>query len=88
MGNVFYVLLTDAWAFERIQEKEAQEKIMDGVRPFISKAFRESEDPSVKALIEAMHMCWEQEPEDRATAIEVRDYLISVLKKLNPSFKF
>uniref|UniRef100_A0A7S2E337 Protein kinase domain-containing protein n=1 Tax=Helicotheca tamesis TaxID=374047 RepID=A0A7S2E337_9STRA len=84
MGNIFYTLLTDSWPFDKTKEKEAQEKIMDGVRPFIPLKFKNSENPADQALIKAAQMCWAEEPEERATAIEARDFLISELNKINP----
>lgn len=82
MGNVFYALLTDLWPFEKEVTKKAQGDVKRGIRPPIQLALKESKDPAHKALLAAMQMCWKQDPAQRATAKEVKDYLEVELKKL------
>mmetsp|Transcript_25629 Transcript_25629/g.74150 ORF Transcript_25629/g.74150 Transcript_25629/m.74150 type:complete len:522 (-) Transcript_25629:3442-5007(-) len=80
MGNLFYSLLTEYWPFEGMDEKEAQQKIMDGERPPIDDSIRNSSDPIDAAFIRAISMCWRQNPKKRATAKEVKQYLMEQIK--------
>jgi len=43
----------------------------------------ESEDPAIQAIVKAMKMSWRQDPEERATALEVKGFLQQQLKALN-----
>ena len=87
MGNIFYSLLTEYWPFEGMDEKEAQRKIMGGARPPIDDDIRSSGDPIDNAFIEAIGMCWRQNPDERATAKEVKEYLISQIKSIGNDAK-
>jgi len=82
MGNVFYSLLTEYWPFEGMDEKEAQQEIMDGERPPIDHNIRNSSDPIDAAFIKAISMCWRQNPEKRATAKEVKHFLAEQIKSI------
>ena len=87
MGNIFYSLLTEYWPFEGMDEKEAQRKIMGGARPPIDDDIRSSGDPIDNTFIEAIGMCWRQNPDERATAKEVKEYLISQTKSIGNDAK-
>lgn len=82
MGNVFYSLLTELWPFQDDNSEDAQRRVRNGKRPHISTRFRDSDDPAVKALLMAITMSWRQDPEQRATALEVKEFLQSQLKAL------
>jgi hypothetical protein len=79
---VFFVLLTNTWPFDGVQEKDARRMIREGQRPPIKNELRESKDPAHKALLQAMNMTWKQNPGERATAKEVADYFEVELKKI------
>lgn len=81
IGNIFYVLLTEYWPFEGMEEKKAQEMILSGERPPVGAELLNSKDSSDVALIEAMRMCWEEDPIARATANDVKDYLMAAMKR-------
>mmetsp|Transcript_10335 Transcript_10335/g.23178 ORF Transcript_10335/g.23178 Transcript_10335/m.23178 type:complete len:511 (+) Transcript_10335:27-1559(+) len=81
MGNVFYALLTEYWPFEGMEEKKAQEMILSGERPHVDAELLNSKDSADVALIEAMRMCWRQDPIDRATATDVKQYLTAAMKR-------
>jgi len=83
MGNVFYTLLTETWPFNNDSSRDAQRRVKDGKRPQLSTRFRESKDPAVQAMLKAMTMSWRQDPEERASALEVKEYLQQQLKALN-----
>ena len=81
MGNVFYALLTESWPFDELKDKDAQTRIINGERPFIPESISKSNDPNQIALLEAMKMCWSQNPSDRATARDVLKYVTKQLSK-------
>ena len=70
-----------------MDEKEAQRKIMDGARPPIDGGIRSSGDPIDTTFIEAIGMCWHQNPDKRATAKEVKEYLISQIESIGNDAK-
>ena len=57
--------------------------VMTGERPFVPTHIRNSGDPATSALLEAMRMSHAQDPNERATAREVSNYINMQLKKLN-----
>lgn len=75
MGNIFYVILTGKYPFDDVGKDEAKELVMKGERPVISQRYLESSDPLIKAMIEAIQMCWVHRPEKRATSRMVEQYL-------------
>eukprot|EP00978_Attheya_sp_CCMP212_P008458 scaffold19863_cov52-Attheya_sp.AAC.4 len=87
MGNIFYALLTEFWPFEDMKEKDATEQVKKGKTPLIPIAVRESTDIMDKVLLNATAMCWIKNPEERATARQVADYLTTKLKELDPDLK-
>ena len=97
MGNIFYTLLTEYWPFEDIEEKEAQEQVINGYRPIFeglvvsfstnqtSSKDKKKEDSCIDALKVAMKMCWQQDASLRPSADEVTLYLKTQLKRIDPS---
>jgi serine/threonine protein kinase len=83
MGNVFYSILTEKWPYEDDKSRDAQEAVKQGKRPNISSRLQNSDDPAVKAILKAITMSWRHDPEERATALEVKEFLRQELKKLN-----
>ena len=83
MGNVFYTILTEKWPFDDDKSRDAQKAVKDGKRPHIPSRLRDSDDPAVKAMMKAITMSWRHDPAERATALEVKEYLQLELKKLN-----
>jgi len=85
--NVFYSLLTNEWPFDEISDYQAQELVMEGMRPVVSDEILEKaeEDPSIDALLSAMNMCYHHDPTVRASAREVADFLT---KSLNNIFEY
>lgn len=82
MGNVFYAILTGLWPFEEEKnEKEAKNKIKQGKRPDFGKV-QNSTDPFDRAMIQAIEMCWKQNPESRATSRQVQEYINTQLERL------
>lgn len=75
MGNVFYSLLTGLWPYENKKTKEAQKRIKNGHRPPIPEEVDISKNPLDKALLKAIRMCWDQDPNSRASSREVEIFL-------------
>jgi hypothetical protein len=83
VGNVIYTLLTDETPFEDYEQEEAQEFVERGRKPELSDDVLRSDDPVDQALIEAMRMCFVYDWKDRYSSIEIRDYLVGELVKLD-----
>jgi Protein kinase domain. len=79
LGNILYVLLTDNEPFDDMREEHnstmIKEFVQNGLKPHLERDLYVSDDPSVKAIIEAMEMCHELDWRKRTRAIQVRDYL-------------
>jgi len=82
LGNIFFKLLTKERKYNDIDVSEAQKLIVAGDIPVLPGSLEESTDPVVLALKRAMHMCLILDPEERATAKQVADFLEDELKKL------
>lgn len=81
MGNVFYVLLAENWPFFELDEsKEARKRVKKGKRPFINATLIAT--PADVAMKAAIEMCWKQNPDKRASAKDVVEFLEAELKKL------
>lgn len=82
LGNVFYSILSQHRPFEGVKTKQAQQIVMSGGRPPIQESILDSTDPFDKAMLNAIEMCWPQEPAERAKAREVQSYIFNELKRL------
>eukprot|EP00537_Pseudo-nitzschia_pungens_P003235 CAMPEP_0172359682 /NCGR_PEP_ID=MMETSP1060-20121228/3873_1 /TAXON_ID=37318 /ORGANISM="Pseudo-nitzschia pungens, Strain cf. cingulata" /LENGTH=379 /DNA_ID=CAMNT_0013081459 /DNA_START=369 /DNA_END=1508 /DNA_ORIENTATION=- len=82
LGNVLYAVLTGKDPFEEEKEKKVKELIKSGKRPEIDSEYRDSNDPFDLAMIKAIEMCWIQDPEKRASAREVQNFIVSELQRL------
>lgn len=83
-GNIFYSLIMEEYPFHDRPRKEVPKTVMRGERPPFYADLWNSTDPIIKTLREAMLMCHEQEPEDRASAREVNDFLKKKLEEIDP----
>ena len=69
LGNIFYMLLQEEWPFQDVEtDKEAQELVVNGVRPSFDEAVWNSTDAVDLALKEAMILCHQQNVTRRASA--------------------
>lgn len=83
MGNIFYSILTLKYPFERERAKEVYQRVSNGERPLIPESIRNSTDPYDRTMLEAIDMCWKQDPTERATARQVQNLIVATLKKMN-----
>lgn len=87
MGNIIYVLLMELWPFEELEAEggssPVRKRVRKGIRPPLDDRLLESDDPSIIAMLHAMRMCWIHEWRERATAMQVRDYLVEELEKID-----
>ena len=74
----------EEWPFKGVPEKKAQKALMEGRRPKLYTDIYNSTEPVVVAIREAMYMCHEQDPVERATSRAVETYLKSQLEDLDP----
>ena len=63
-------------------QKQARKWIVEGKKPKIGEEIWKSTDPVDVALLKVYEMCTEYEPEKRASAKEVVDYLEGVWRQL------
>ena len=80
------MLLQEEWPFGDIDEKEAKKLVKGGVRPSFDADVWNSTDAIDTVIKEAMIMCHEQEPSNRATARKVEMYLKSKLEGINSNY--
>jgi serine/threonine protein kinase len=85
LGNTFYMLLTGYWPFEEYTDEEAQEQVKTGLRPTFPMEIWNSSDSNLQAVKEAMILCHEQEPSQRATARQIEAVLLQALQKQRPN---
>ncbi|KAL7483099.1 hypothetical protein ACHAW6_008741 [Cyclotella cf. meneghiniana] len=86
LGSLMFYLLTGARVWRDIAEThtdKVRRYIVQGKRPTIKQDILDSKDPVDVALKTAYDMCTVYDPERRATARQVADYLESVWKELN-----
>uniref|UniRef100_A0A7S4MR83 Protein kinase domain-containing protein n=1 Tax=Odontella aurita TaxID=265563 RepID=A0A7S4MR83_9STRA len=79
-GNIIYFILTGKKPFENIKTDETYQSVKKGKTPHVKKELQQSRDPVTIALLKAMEMCFIYDPNERATAREVANYLTSQLK--------
>jgi hypothetical protein len=72
------------WPFKYYNEKGIKRAINHGERPFMFPDVQNSTDPIDRTLLEAMEMCFHQNPADRATARQVEVFLKDKLRALDP----
>ena len=85
LGNIFYMLLEGEWPpFPDMSDDTAQELIKNGTRPSVYHDLWYSHDPIIEALKDAMIMCHEQNPEERASARSVEAFLMGKMRELDP----
>lgn len=85
MGNLIYTVMTDLYPFEKPQNLnriETLNRVVNGERTEIPEHIRESDDPSYKAMIKALDMCWKYSWEKRPSAKFITDYLVGELRNI------
>jgi hypothetical protein len=83
MGNIFYSLMTGTWPFEHEKKsKDARKMIKKGERPAFKPALLNSTDPFDQAMIKSIQMCWIHDPEERASARQVQNFIRTELDRL------
>jgi serine/threonine protein kinase len=85
LGNILYMLLTnETRLFDNDSTDTAMNKVKSGERPFVPREIRQSQDPIDRALLKAMSMCHVQEIKERATALQVANFLKANLELIDP----
>lgn len=86
LGNIIFKILTNeyAWPFQNSKQEEKQrQNIINGDLPKLPQLFANSKDPIDQILIHIMYkMCFIYDPEKRATAVQIADYLRERTTKL------
>lgn len=84
LGNILYHTLTThssrgAQKAERMPE--VRPIVAAGIRPEIPHVYRHGKDPNIMAMVQAIDLCWEKDPDKRASADEVAAILYDALVK-------
>ena len=84
------MLLMERWPFHTTPDKKAQKAVKKGERPSLYQDVVDSTDPATVAIRQAMYMCHEQDPNDRATQesefgleLRTRDRERKLLRKID-----
>ena len=84
---MLYTILTGHFPFDDLESeestKEAKILVQQGRRPHVNidGDIRHSEDPIERTMLEAIEMCWKQDPHERASAREVEAVLSQYLPR-------
>ncbi len=85
MGNLIYTVMTDLYPFEKprnLNRIETWTRVVDGERTEIPAHIRHSHDPSYKAMINALDMCWTYSWDKRPSARYITEYLLGELRNI------
>jgi serine/threonine protein kinase len=75
LGGVLFMLLLEQKPYHGVPDKEVSDMIMLGHPPLPPEAFRSSNDPSIRLMLEVIDQCYAAEPVDRPTARWVADQI-------------
>ena len=83
MGSLIYHILHGYEVWDDVETSEkAQQKVMDGELPKIEDKYKKSDDPAIKAILDAIDMCYVYDPEKRAKAWDVTSFLEKKLDEI------
>jgi serine/threonine protein kinase len=85
LGNILYHTLTthsSRGAQTKDRMNQVRPIVAAGIRPNISSHYRSSKDPNVLAMVHAIDLCWEKDPNQRASAADVAAVLYEALVKM------
>jgi hypothetical protein len=81
MGNILYVLTIGEYPFHKRSRDTVKSALKRGKRQKIPEEYKNSSDPLIQALLKAIEMCWIQNPQERATARQVEQFLYKAKTK-------
>ena len=85
MGNQIYTVMTDLYPYEKplnLNRTQTLKKVINGERTELPEHIRNSHDPSYRAMIQALDMCWTYRWDKRPSARYITDYLMEALRKI------
>lgn len=84
MGDLLYRMLTDApvWKGDGNAKLRQAKRVVAGIRPWIPKHIRESNNPAYVAMLHALNMTWKYDWKERPSARAVANYLMGELRKI------
>jgi hypothetical protein len=91
MGHIFFRLICGHEPWNKLEpggrpsKEEINRKVQNGETPFIPDDIRESENPEVIAIRDAMLACYKPNPKDRPSAREIAKTLDETLASLSSS---
>ena len=84
LGNIFFGLLTGKELFydeDKRNDKAIMKYVKQGKRSTIPEKYKNSDDPFEQTLLNAIEMCWKQDPKERATARALQKLFENELEK-------
>lgn len=82
LGNILYHTLT-THSSRGAQKKERMDHVRPlvaaGIQPIIPRVYANSTDSRIQAMVKAIHLCWERDPQERASAAQVAQVLYDTL---------
>jgi len=82
VGSLIYLILHGYEVWDDTKTAKAQQYVMEGKLPEIDEKYKESDDPAIKAMLDAIDMCYIYDPEKRAKAWEVASFLEKKLEEI------
>lgn len=87
VGSLIYHILHTHEVWHDTRAEKAQQKVMEGKLPKIDDEYKESDDPAIKAMLDAIDMCYVYDPEKRAKAWDVSSFLEKKLDEIKQGGK-
>jgi len=86
LGNTLFVLLTGTEPRGKKQKKkrfrQVSQELANGLKPPFPAKYKDSDDPVIVAIRNAIMLCWEPDPDRRPLAMEIADQLYTALGNL------
>ena len=77
--------MTDLYPYEKplnLNRTQTWKKVINGERTELPEPIKNSHDPSYRAMITALDMCWTYRWDERPSARYITDYLMDMLRKI------
>ena len=86
LGNTLFVLLTGTEPRGKKQKKQrlkqVSQEVANGLKPAFPSKYEESDNPVVVVIRNAITLCWEPDPRQRPSAVEIAGRLYAALSNL------
>ena len=83
MGNILYRLLEGKANYVKTSSTKVASLVKRGKRPAVSQETKQSTDPMIQSLYEAMKMCFVHTPSNRPSSKEILEHLLKIQQVKN-----